>query len=449
MTKRIAGADAKISHRWRVFLGLLVCVTVFSAGFDRFDLFFGGGDFTLTPSIITSIVAIVVTAYLVLFKGIRLQLSARAGFAAILAFCFLLAAVLSVVANGFPAVSVKRTLLLGLLVVGIGCVMILAARFDLSAEIRMGAWIGLVLMLVMSGIQYATWNMFGAGTEVWLGPLNVTSPTYGPIAPRPSGISLDPNRASLHAVFFAYIIALDPWTSGRRQGIARWVALALAGGVVAAAGSRTGLVLWAAVALIFAWRAFRSGKPVRARNIWIAILAAVALLGALVGLLVAVLKVDLVAYLSERLDFSVEASGGMHFDLYRMAADLIGANPTILLTGIGFGNAPTVLEGMFAKGDFANFHSLFATALVETGLLGFMAVAMIMIFPLWFRGRRAMALVFLVFSIFYQAHLDGAFWVEVSLFWILPTLMRDSGDRDDSAAPDPDKLLVPAAKPLA
>jgi len=49
-----------------------------------------------------------------------------------------------------------------------------------------------------------------------------------------------------------------------------------------------------------------------------------------------------------------------------------------------------------------------------------MAICVIMLMPLWFRGRRAIAVLLLGFSIFYQANLDAAFWLAVGFLWLLP-----------------------------
>ena len=409
----------EISRRTRHAIGILVCVAVLSAGFDRFDLFAGHGDFTFTPSIVTSIVAIGVLGYFLLVKRMRLSISPRAGFAAILAACLVIAAALSVVAGGFDSVPMRRLLLLALLIAGVGAVLLLAGRFELGREVRIGAWIGLAIMLLLTAIQYGTWTTFGAGTEVWLGPIDVTAPTHGTVAPRPSGMSLDPNRSSLNAAFFAYVIALDPWSRSRRSVLVAWGALALAGAIVVASGSRTGLVLWLAVVLIFVWRNRKASAMGRLRKLLPILIGAVALL-ALGLLLIFVVKIDLVAYIAERLNFSEDASGGIHLQLYRIAWQLIAEDPGILLRGIGFGNAPSVLGEVFGDLTGANFHSLFASSLVETGLLGFMAICVIMLMPLWFRGRRAIAVLLLGFSIFYQANLDAAFWLAVGFLWLLP-----------------------------
>lgn len=433
-----------LSNRSKRFIGVLVVATMATAGFDRFDLFRGTGNFTFTPSILLCAAAGLTWVYLKLAKRLPPSRSSRTRVAAILALCLILIAAFSVAMSGFGSTSVRRFLLLTLLVVGTWTMLDIAAKLDMSVELRLGAWLGLALTLAMVLIQYITWSSVGPGIEIWIGPINAMSPTHGNFAPRPSGISLDPNRGSLHAAFFAYVIAADPWTRKKHASLAPWGALALSGLAVAASGSRSGLAVWLPIAAIIVWRI--SKKSGQKRALLGYSVGFVALFAMVAGALLAFLPgVGIGRYISERLNFSPDASGGIHLELYRLAGEAIVQRPGILANGIGFGNAPQLLKSVFGDKSGANFHSMYASATIETGLVGLIVILGILALPLRFRGRRTLALVLLVFNVFYQANLDAAFWIEVGFLWLLP--FASTSEEEESRFVQADQDLPTVSRP--
>src|SRR5690606_21554252 len=86
-------------------------------------------------------------------------------------------------------------------------VIALANRSDWREILLRGAWLGLLLMAFFDVAQISRWA--GAHAFGWLelgGVIDLTPATYGPWLPRPSGVSIDPNRGGLLAIIYLFVV---------------------------------------------------------------------------------------------------------------------------------------------------------------------------------------------------------------------------------------------------
>lgn len=421
MTTDARTAPARVRDlptRERLVAYLIVAV-VAACGADRIDLGAGALPVTVTPSLILYVLAVVVAAAVLWTRAPRLDRFSWWGIG--LAASLVVVAGVSALAAGAPSQGLRRVALLALTIAGVWSAIVLARRLRLLAALRIGAWVALGVALALTVLQVVNWSPAAAGVPHWLGPLYITAPTYGPLAPRPSGLSLDPNRAAFGVAVMLYILVVDPAARYRGQPRLTWAALALSALVAVPTFSRTGLLAWAIVVVVALVLLVRE---VGAKQV-VLVVSACAVIGvAAVAAVLIVGHIDLMRLLQERLSISLDDSGGHHFLLIGIGLDTLNQDPLRWITGIGFGNSPAYLGDFFGGRDNGNFHSFYVTFLVEMGLAGLILAAALTASPVIRGGRRALAVATVLFCILYQAHLDGAFWLTLGLLWLLPTPTR-------------------------
>ena len=113
----------------------------------------------------------------------------------------------------------------------------------------------------------------------------------------------------------------------------------------------------------------------------------------------------------ERLSLSGETSGGYHFELVKRGFEVSFDDFKNFFFGIGFGSSYTVLDDFFGGHKYGNFHSLFISILVETGIFAFMIFTFLLIYPILYSKKYIPLLLTLIFfNIFYQLTLEPIFW---------------------------------------
>ncbi|WP_425840215.1 O-antigen ligase family protein [Microbacterium sp. PA5] len=405
----------------------LVVAVVAACGADRIDLGAGALPVTVTPSLILYVLAVAAAVAVLWTAAPRLE---RFGWWGIsLAGTLVIVAGISALVAGAPSQGLRRVALLALTIAGVWSAIILARRLQLLTALRIGAWVALGAGLALTVVQVASWSPAVAGVPHWLGPLYVTAPTYGPLAPRPSGLSLDPNRAAFGVAVMLYILVVDPVTRYRGRPRLTWLALALAALVAVPTFSRTGLFAWAAVVVVALVLLVRE---VGAKQVVI-VVSACALIGvAAVAAVLVVGHIDLMRLLQERLSISLDDSGGHHFLLIGIGLDTLNQDISRWITGVGFGNSPAYLGDFFGGRDDGNFHSFYVTFLVEMGVMGLALALALTVAPLLRRGRRVLAISTVLFCVLYQAHLDGIFWLALAILWLMPTSDRGAHREGES-----------------
>ncbi len=420
----------------KVVVRVQVALVVAFSGFDRIDLLHGQSSFRLTPALLLAPVSLVM---LVTISSRSSRSSTGSGVSrwttigVWLSAAYLLLAGLSIIGESTGDSSSGRLALLAILIVNAWSAVGLVAALEDAAALRRGAWLGLWLSIVSDIVQIMAWVERGPAQSAWIGPVDIMAPTYGLYAPRPAGISIDPNRGALCVVFFLYIILCDKWVASSQKRALFTLPVGLSGIVVLATFSRSGILLWAIV-LAAALRSLRRSMRWRKAGALLAILL-VAFLSVRTGRVsVAGSGYDLRRLVTERGDFGASSSGGVHFELYRRAGAAVGESWEALILGIGFGNSPSALREVYGDNSYANFHSFFLTSFVELGALGLILAIGILVAP-GFGSRPLLALLLVGFSIFYQAHLDGLFWLSLAWAWSRVGA-RDVGSLDSSGQSD-------------
>ena len=398
---------------------LLLVVALALAGADRIDLASGRLPMTLTPFLVLSPFAIVGVAVSRQRRGAAAATAhaPRASAAAFIVTSLLLVAGISVIAAGSQDLLFGRYLLFVYTVIAALAAVSWALTMDVVRVFRAAAWSVLGLSLVFDAISLVTWVRSGTGSRVVFGPVDLTAGSIGQNIPRLSGLSIDPNRGAFLIAAATFVLVADPVLKyGRKFKGGPFLVLAISGLAVTATLSRSGSVAW----LICAFAAIASTSTGRARAKMLAALTSAAGLVVYVALRVlsANSAIDL-AQISERLNFSDGSSGGDHLMLYSIAANVIRDNPIASIVGIGFGNSYSVLGELFGADKYGNFHSVFLTYFVETGVIGLALIVALMAIPVS-GSRRYLALALIAFGAFYQNTSDPVYWVVIGILWLVP-----------------------------
>jgi hypothetical protein len=413
-----------------VTYGLLV-LWIATVGADRIDLLAGHGPLVLKPVLILSPLVLLAS---IRDHGPRFRTLPWPGDAAwfLLLLTTLLAILLASVTYAVdPGLAVRRWALLA--VESYACllvVLMLANRLDFRRVLLRGAQIGLILVIAFNVIQVIRWfsGSFGAVLEMG-GVLDLTPSFYGHILPRPSGSSLDASRGGLLIVMYLFIIAgLAPRSRGR--------SVLLAAGVVMLIATLSRSAMLAAVV---AGGLLAVRTPLRPSRALVGGVSAVA--AALLAVLLFVpaardfggVVVDVVG---GRLSMG-EGSSREHFALIARGWEVATGSLRNLLLGIGFGNSFLELQDFYPGTKYANFHSLYVTLLVEAGLFSLVPVIVLLTVPL-LRGGGLQPLIagLVLFNVFYQAHVESAFWFILALAWVAPAAL-DAPARVPAASGEP------------
>lgn len=421
---------------WRreKFLSIFTILFIATLAFDRLDLFFGFQQFRITPSVFFSITApVLLLIDLFITKKVNLHLSKRIFLGYALILFFIMSSAVSLLINTGSTKAFRQLVLLVILIVGTYSLLTIVLRYGLVKSVQRGAFVAILLFLFFDVLQFFLWLTYGAGAQLSFGPVNLYVPTLGNFAPRPSGLSLDPTRGALAVFLFTYLLLLDPiFKFGKEQVKYSVLVVALSGLVVVLTGSRTVIPIWMVICIVWIvanmklltkykkivtiqqLRINLIGKP------WKILIAVGSLLVTVVVVKIILDRTRLGQLILERFNFSAETSAGIHLQLIIDGISLIIENPSILVSGVGFGASSLFLDNQIFGGKPGNFHSQFLTAAIENGLVGLISLIALILIPI-FSKRWVLALGILIFSISYQAHLDATFWFIVALMWIVPS----------------------------
>ena len=422
----------------RSFLFWFIAAAVVLSGADRIDFDFGLLPFSITPAFLfaaISICLLLIEATDWARTSNYFNLSKRATLGWILATGLLAFSAFSALQHENSDRTLRQVVLLGTLSIGFFSIITLSQRYKLTSAVQKGALVSLGLMVFFDLAQIFTWFVYGAGTQVEFGPVNIASPTLGTLAPRPSGLSLDPTRGALAALLMVYLLALDPHSKLRLENkMPLFFVWATSGFVVLLSGSRTVLPLWVALFVCWLYIAIKQRRKLNfastSKKVFklksTVIIACVVSLAIFVIFVISVINanpnpnLDLGALLAERLNFGSGNSAGFHFEMIFIGLALLVGKPEILISGIGFGNSYQYVPPELVAGSLrGNFHSGYLSFVIETGIFGFILYCMLLWLPI-FSARWLIALSLSFFSISYQAHLDGTLWLALAAIWIFP-----------------------------
>lgn len=393
---------------------LLFVLWLATIGADRIDLLAGAGPVVLKPFLILSPIIIFIEGVEAIRGGRRVAVPQDARWFFVLQTALLCVLLVSVAWSLHIGLAFGRLALM--ITEGYLCflvVLLLVNRPDAREVLVRGALVGMSLMLVMSGLQTASWIGVAVGPLELGGIVDLSSASYGPLIPRPSGSPLDPNRGGFVFLIYVFLLLLLAPRSRIRS-------------IMVAAGSLGLLLTLSRSALLAAVVTFAGWLVWRGIRIPRAVLGVAGAAGALlVGLLMfsgesrdALLAVGEI--LAGRVSVR-EGSSSDHISLIARGWDVGTADLRNLFLGVGFGNSYLILQDFFAGTKYANFHSMYITLLVEAGILALMPVLALMLYP-FYRGSafRPIVLGLIFFNIFYQAHSEAMFWLVLALAWMMP-----------------------------
>ena len=98
--------------------------------------------------------------------------------------------------------------------------------------------------------------------------------------------------------------------------------------------------------------------------------------------------------------------------------------------GVGYGDSFLLLQDIFPGNKYGNFHSLYLTLMVESGIFALLSSLVLLGVPL-IRGAqlRPMIAGLLVFNVFYQSMSEPLFWFVLALAWLsLPPFVSARND---------------------
>jgi hypothetical protein len=397
-------------------LALVLWVALIGA--DRIDLLGGEGPIVLTPFYL-------LTPVVLWNEALRRRRSGGSVFPALpprgaafsaLVLTFLAIAALSVLVSRDVTTSVGRLVLLTAISCGTG--LVLWSLWDdptwqerLARGGRWGLALGAILSMLQV-VQFVGW----VPSDWFLGPVRVRLDpyTYAGILPRISGATFDPNRAGLVTLLHWVLVGR---ATRRDRG---WGPLALL--LLVGTLSRSTLLAAGAYGMLRhlggVSRAIR--RPI-APGIGVSLAMAFT---ALILLLAPTPRERLGRFLApvaERLS-AAEGSAQTHTALMRQGIAEATRDVPRTLIGVGYGTSFLLLRDRFGGDRYGNFHSLYITMWVESGIIALVVLLLLLVVPLRVPGEwRALLLGAILFNVFYQSSAEAAFWAILALAWSAPS----------------------------
>jgi O-Antigen ligase len=383
-----------------------------SIGIDRIDLAGGNLEFRLTPYIALSIIFLAYFFSLFIFtkRGQRFERPELDYGALVLLLCISL--LLSITQSGDAVLSRNRFFLLIFnLFSAYSVIKVISTRADAPLLFVRAAQLGIWIFFAFD-IAQALHFYFGLVPPLGDAVIDIVPPMYGDVAIRPSGFAIDMNLGAFAIVTFFYWI-------GRyaQQGALKWFYQTVALTLLCLTLSRSGILAFVVMVGAACWYGQYQTSFFRL----IKVVGLLTFVGTLI-LILCLYLFDLEKYailFSERLSFSSDDSGGIHFDLIQKGLEVFLNHP---LLGAGFGASYLDLVNFFEFDRYSNYHSLFITSLAETGLFGFIVLMAMLFLPLvnLAQARRCgpLLMALIAFNIFYLTIASPIFWIILAYAWI-------------------------------
>jgi hypothetical protein len=386
-------------------------------GADRVDLLAGGAALRLTPFLVlTPVLLAVEVVRLLRQRGGRVEIPEGAARYALVATLLLAVSLVSVFFSYDPDIAGRRLALLMAQVYGtLFAAVLLFQRPDRNRILVRGAYLGIAVSVAFNLAQLAAWfvgaTATGEGPEagslvfwkVW---------SYGPWVPRLSGAVIDMNRGGFVLAAYLFILMRFARPGRMRAGFA--IAAVLSIVLTLSRSALLALVVMAVVLVVQSGRLRLSRAAALAATLSVAVVFGLMLSfpAALVASTDAIVPPLLLRLLGD-------GSSSIHFDLLRHGIETGSASVRNALLGVGFGNSYAVLEEFFPGNEYGNFHSLYLTFLVETGVLALCLGALLLLYPL-VRSNLYRPLIAgtIAFGVFYQTNLEPIFWLVLAAAWM-------------------------------
>ncbi len=395
----------------------LYAIWIAVIGAERVDFFNGTGPFILTPFLVFSPLLIVfgAIASVVRQKSIPLVIRTENNVIqlAVMLTIFVGLVGVSVFFGEDHELGIKRYILL---VMNISFVALITALISQTGEYKrvllLGGYLGISFSALFSIIQVMNWL---SGSQIIVPYLSVESHTIGVLVPRPSGVSLDPNRGGLLVVIYCFFVLFFSTPSRTRTFFLSSGAVLLISSLSKSA-IITGLIALAVILFNSRIRSTLRFENIRKGILVSAVLVLAILIFADWGQISSL--IDYEEVLTERFSADETSSGGIHLSLIIRGFDIFVDSLKNFFVGVGFGSAHTVLQDFYPGNKYANFHSTYIAVMVESGFISLLFFLLIHFLPVL---RKTSFLPLLLgiafFNIFYQLILEPAFWLTVVLSW--------------------------------
>ncbi len=396
-------------------INLLLIIWIATIGADRVDFLGGGGDFILTPFLVLSpLVMAFGFMYLMLKRSApSILVPKNTRQVAFLLTALLLLVLLSVVFGKDMRLGLKRFVLLAIQVYGtlLGAIVLANSRY-LGCFLLFCSYFCISLGLIMNMGQLLYWLPTSISDYLRnMSIIDFKPQLLGSFGPRLAGASIDMNRgAALLMVYAFFVLKL-----GNRSPV-RDIFFYLALIMIMATLSRSGIAAFILMGLVML---IQIGRVKLSSTV-----KAVMVLGGLGILWVCLTKYTVLGtylkigrLLAERISFGEAESGGIHLMLVKRGLEIASSSVQNFFLGTGFGSSRLLLNDIFVD-KYANFHSIYVSFLVETGVFSLLVLLLLCCLPLA-RSRNYMPLMvgLMLVNLFYQLTLEPIFWLSIVLLW--------------------------------
>ena len=402
---------------------LLFVIWIATIGADRIDFACGNLSFTITPFILLS--PFVALCHLLkhiinhrVFPLKTINCHNLYWFYALVSFQFLMTLISVLLGNDFLLGS-KRLLLLVYQIFFVILIVQLFYNYRIKAMIVRGSQLGIAVFLIFNSLLLLCFiSTHFAQMMNTVQFINLNLHSSGGIAARFSGASLDPNRGGLILLFYFSSISIF----GKPTRINR-IFMSIAFILIIVTFSRSAIISFA----LFLILSVVMIPKIKIRKAIYYIIPITLCIFLLWEFLTCDLGMDMFFLLGERLSISEGYSGGEHLALMFKGLEILSESIKVLLVGIGFGTSYTVL-GDFFDTKYANFHSLYLTLLIETGIGGLLTMLILFLMPMFFNNCYIPIMISLLFfNVFYQSVLEPITWMIVMLGWLKLYSLQNRG----------------------
>lgn len=396
----------------KFFIDFLIVLWIATIGAEKVN-FFPELAFKVTPFITLSSVLIIFIVIDFIYKG-KVVLTKNFKQYLLFVSMFAIISLVSVFFSLETIISLSRWCLLVFQVFTTAIVVLYMSKSHNTKKVLLnGLYLGLLINFVFDIIQLL---QFSNNINV-IEMLNLDSiistdiKTMGYLFLRPSGVSEDMNRGAM--LLGVYLFLLYYYYGNFRYKTIITIVTLIA---LFFSLSRSAIIS-VFIAFLFLQIHNKHYKAKHLIKYTLVFFIAIVLIINLLGLL----NIDstiLESLLAERSSFSSDTSAGIHLDLIKDGIDLVLTDLKIFVSGIGFGNSFKVLTEYYGDNKYGNFHSVYITVLVETGIFSFLCFMYIIIYPI----LRKMSIYPLVlgiaaFNVFYLLILEPYFWFITALSW--------------------------------
>lgn len=394
----------------------LLIIWIAFLGADRVDFGLGKAGFTITPFIFISVLIFVTYCTSNIIKRriptIDIDYIRKIKWLSLLLFPYIFMVLISVIFGNDSELGAKRFILLCYQIFFIFFVTQIIIELNSVEIIVQGARAGIFLFLIFNVLQLIAWfSVDFATASASFNFVDIIPPSYGQLAPRPSGFSLDMNRSGFMLVFFFFCIL----TFGERSFYNR-ACIALGLILLLMTFSRSAIL---ACFIFFFGISISNRKKINWSSLVYYFLAFVILFFIVSFLIKDQATLNISALLTERFSFSSGDSGGEHQDLIVKGFEVAGNSIKTIFVGIGFGSSYTVLGDFFGTFKNGNFHSLYVTVLAESGIFSLLLMLAILIIPAVFVRCYSWILIgLIIFNGSYILILDPVFWILIIWSWV-------------------------------